>query len=59
LEYGDCTVTISGDEAFVRRGDDRFRIPPSVQFYRAPGLLALIRESASGAELRVYQPVQR
>ena len=40
----------------MRRGADRLRIPPRVQFYRADGLLALIRETAQRAELRVYQP---
>jgi hypothetical protein len=56
LVYGDCSITIDGNEAFVRRGADRLRIPPRVQFYRAEGLLALIRETAQRAELRVYQP---
>jgi hypothetical protein len=59
LVYGDCTITIAGDEAYVRRGGDRLRIPPHVQFYRAPGLLALIREDSRGSQLRVYQPAQR
>jgi hypothetical protein len=58
LAYGDCTVTIAADEAFVRRGADRFRIPPSVRFYRAEGLLAVVRESAGNVELRVYQPAR-
>ena len=58
LVYGDCTITVTGDEAFVRRGEDRLRIPPHVQFYRADRLLVLIRRSARGAELRVYQPTQ-
>ena len=57
LVYGDCSIEIVGDEAFVRRGADRFRIPPRARFYRAGGFLVLIRESADGAELRVYQPV--
>jgi hypothetical protein len=56
LEYGDCTIFISGDEAFVRRGADRLHIPPRVQFYRAPGSLALVREGPAGVELRVYKP---
>jgi hypothetical protein len=59
LVYGDCTITIAGDEAYVRRGADRLRIPPHVQFYRAPGLLALIREGSRGSQLLVYQPAQR
>ncbi len=58
LKFGDCTISLAGDEAYVRRATDRFRIPPRVRFFRAPGALALFREDASGGnELRVYQPV--
>ncbi|HEY4433034.1 MAG TPA: hypothetical protein VGM99_01420 [Candidatus Cybelea sp.] len=58
LTYGDCTIAITGNAALVSRGDDRFRIPPSVAFYRAAGLLAVMRESDGNVELRVYQPVR-
>lgn len=58
LVYGDCSIEIREGEAFVRRGADHLRIPPHVQFYRAEGVLALIRETGQGAELRVYQPAQ-
>jgi hypothetical protein len=57
LSYGDCTISIDDDEAIVRRGTDRFRIPPSVQFYRARGEVAMMRETAANVELRIYQPV--
>ena len=56
LRYADCTILLSGDEAWVWRGNDRFRIPPRIRFYRAPGVLALLREGGNGNELRVYQP---
>jgi hypothetical protein len=56
LVYGDCTISVAGDEAFVRRGDDRFHIPANVRFYRGPALLAVLRRSAGGNELRVYLP---
>ncbi|MBV8725809.1 MAG: hypothetical protein JO078_06660 [Candidatus Eremiobacteraeota bacterium] len=56
LVFGDCTIAIDDDEAYVRRGSDRLRIPPRVRFYRAPGMLALIRDSGGIAELRLYQP---
>ncbi|HKE35867.1 MAG TPA: hypothetical protein VKB39_00445 [Candidatus Baltobacteraceae bacterium] len=59
LRYGDCTISVTGDEAFVSRGADRFRIPPRVRFYRTPQLLALLRVEGSGSELRVYQPPQQ
>ncbi len=58
LAFGDCTIAIDGREAFVRREDDRFRIPPSVQFYRAGAELVMLREAAGSVELRVYQPVK-
>jgi hypothetical protein len=58
LSYGDCTISIDGAEAFVRRGTDRFRIPPSVQFYRVEGEVAMMRETAASVELRVYRPAQ-
>ncbi len=56
LTFGDCTIFVVGDEAFVRRGADRLRIPPRVQFYRAGDLLVLVRESPN-SELRVYRPI--
>ncbi len=59
LVYGDCTITIAGEQAYVRRGADRLHIPPRVQFYRAFGLLALMREDSNGAQLRVYEPAQQ
>jgi hypothetical protein len=59
LVYGDCSITIARDEAFVRRGKDNLRIPPRVQFYRAEGLLALLRETAGSAELRIYEPARQ
>jgi hypothetical protein len=59
LTYGDCTIAITGHAAVVYRAADRFRIPPNVEFYRAAGLLAVVRESDGNVELRLYQPVRR
>jgi hypothetical protein len=58
LVYGNCAISIVGDEAYVRRGNDRLRIPPHVRFYRAAGLLVMIRETPDSAELRVFKPVK-
>lgn len=58
LAYADCTIFLTDREAYVRRGNDRFRIPPRVRLFRGPGVLALLREDASGNELRVYQPTE-
>ena len=59
LVYGDCSITIEGDEAFVQRGVDRLRIPSSVQFYRTKKLLVLVRRASEEDELRVYEPAKR
>jgi hypothetical protein len=56
LTYGNCTILVRGDEAYVRRGDDRFHIPPRIQFFRAGGALALLRRDGPGMDLRIYQP---
>lgn len=56
LRYADCTIELSGDEALVTRGNDRFRIPPRVRFYRASGTLALLHAGSDGNDLRVYEP---
>jgi len=56
LVYGDCTIRIVGDEAYVSRGHDRLRIPPRVRFYRTADSIVLIRDDQESAELRVYEP---
>lgn len=57
LVYSACTISVGDGEAYVTRGPDRLRIPPHVQFYRAPGVLALVRSSGSVYELRIYDAV--
>ena len=56
LAYGDCTISIVGDEAYVVRGTDRYRIPPHVRFYRTAGWFAQLREYPNGNDLRIFQP---
>lgn len=58
LSFGDCSISIDRGEAFVRRGDDRFRIPPSVQFYRAGAEIVMMREASGSVELRTYESVK-
>lgn len=58
LVYGDCSITLAGEAAFVRRGADRLRIPPRAHFYRAGDRLVLIRLATEGDELRVYEPAK-
>lgn len=56
LTYGTCTISVVGVEAYVRRGSDRLRIPPRVQFYQAGDTLALLRTTDGYGELRLYVP---
>ncbi|HUY40972.1 MAG TPA: hypothetical protein VMV82_05335 [Candidatus Dormibacteraeota bacterium] len=59
LRYGDCAITVVDDEAYVRRGHDRLRIPPHVRFYLIPGGIATLRAGCTAgscaAVLRVYR----
>lgn len=54
LAYGSCTISVGDGELSVRRGDDRFRIPPHATLYRSPDGLALLRSSHHHAVLRTY-----
>lgn len=54
LHYADCTILLVGNEAKVRRGPDRFRIPPIARFYTIGNRLALLRIVGKTAELRIY-----
>lgn len=56
LKFADCTISVVRDEVYVRRGGDAFRIPPPARLYRSPSRLSLLRSTAGGGELRVYQP---
>ncbi len=63
LQYDDCTLSIAGDEALVRRGADRLRIPPVARFYRFQGGIALLRTAPCKhghclATLRVYRTIK-
>lgn len=56
LSAGNCTIALVGDVAYVRRGADRYRIPPHVRLFSAPGRIAVLRSDPSGGnELRVYE----
>jgi hypothetical protein len=55
LTYADCTISLVDGEAYVRRGPDRFRIPPMVRFYRSNDRLVVYRRAAGNSELRIYQ----
>jgi len=55
LRYGNCTISVTDDEAYVRRGRDRFHIPPDARFYRVGDRLALLRVEGASADLRIYR----
>lgn len=55
LTYADCTLKILGETVYVRRGPDRLRIPPPARVYVSGAKIALLRGTAAGYELRVYE----
>lgn len=59
LTYADCTISVRGDEAWIRRGSDWFHIPPPVRLYRSPGALALVSGDPNAMEMRVYAPANQ
>ncbi len=63
LHYSDCTLSISGDQALVSRGEDRLRIPPVARFYRFDGGIVLLRTPECRprrcpSTMRIYRTVQ-
>ena len=54
LHYADCTISIDGTEATVRRGPDELRIPPVSRFYHVHGGIALLH-TAGVTTLRLYR----
>ncbi|HEY5258842.1 MAG TPA: hypothetical protein VIJ12_10755 [Candidatus Baltobacteraceae bacterium] len=56
LAYRDCTIRIRANDALVRRGADRFYIPPVARFYRLGNRLLLFHYDSGAAQLRTYVP---
>jgi hypothetical protein len=54
LTYGTCTILVRDDELLVTRGSDRLRVPPHARLYTTGKSLALLRTSAAGTDLRIY-----
>lgn len=57
VRYGDCTINVRASTAYVRRGADLFRIPPSVEFFKSGQLLVMLRVASGSADLRTYEVV--
>ena len=56
LAYRDCTIRVRANDALVRRGADRFYIPPVARFYRLGNRLLLFHYDSGAAQLRTYVP---
>ena len=56
LTYRNCVIAVRATDATVRRGPDRFHIPPLSQFFTTRQGLIFVRQTTDGhgAELRVY-----
>jgi len=56
LRYADCTVVAREKDVFVRRGKDKFYVPPRAQLFKKGSSIALMYETGARAVLRVYEP---
>lgn len=57
LHYADCTLQIAKATITVERGADRLYVPARAQLYIAGNILALLRTSRKGYDLRIYHIV--
>lgn len=58
MRVGPCTISVGRGELFVRRGNDRFRIPPLATLYRTGPSLWLLRRASGSSVLRSYSITQ-
>ncbi len=54
LRTADCTLTIRGEAAALRRGTDRFVVPAPARFYVAGARIVLDQRDGAREEVRVY-----
>ncbi len=58
VHAGPCTIDVTADGIFVRRGSDRLRIPPPARLLYWDDRYYLYEEDRKGAILRVYTFLQ-
>jgi hypothetical protein len=56
LQFSDCSIAVGANDVTVRRGRDKFYVPPPAQLFKRATSIALMHEAGARAILRVYEP---
>ena len=56
LRFADCSLAVRANDVLVRRGGDKYYIPPPSQLFKRASSIALIHEAGASAILRIYDP---
>jgi len=56
LQFSDCTLAVGQNAVLVRRGRDKYYVPPPAQLFKRASSIALMHEAGARAVLRVYEP---
>ncbi|HEX5274603.1 MAG TPA: hypothetical protein VFW34_04945 [Candidatus Rubrimentiphilum sp.] len=56
LQFADCNLTVETDGVLVRRGADKYYVPPPAQLFKRASSIALMHEAGARAILRIYEP---
>ncbi len=56
LQFADCTLSVRETVVLVRRGADKYYIPPPSQLFKRASSIALMHEAGTRAILRIYEP---
>jgi hypothetical protein len=56
LQFADCGLAVSENEVLIRRGTDKYYVPPPAQLFKRASSIALMHEAGARAILRIYEP---
>ncbi len=56
LRFADCNLAVDAGGVLVRRGADKYYVPPPSQLFKRASSIALMHEAGARAILRIYEP---
>ncbi len=56
LQFSDCSIAVGANDVTVRRGPDKYYVPPPAQLFKRASSIALMHEAGARAILRIYEP---
>jgi hypothetical protein len=56
LQFADCSLAVRANDVLVRRGADKYYVPPPAQLFKRASSIALMHEAGARAILRIYEP---